>query len=139
MLASRLSGLLFAVFGLALYFVIIPYDTELVDYGWVKPQTMPNVMAVTMVACGSVLFVFPAGAIGITHRQALRAALFLVILALGVFAIARLGFTIVAPFLALVLMLATGERRPLWLGVGGVAIPLMIWFTVTVLLGRLLP
>ena len=54
----------------------------------------------------------------------------------GVAAMAGVGFALVAPVLALAIMLLIGERRPWWLAVGALAMPAMIWVFVVQILGR---
>ena len=65
--------------------------------------------------------------------------LYLVVIATGLFAISRLGFVIVSPFLAFAIMLIFGERRPGWLALGCVGMPAAIWFLVVQVLERPLP
>lgn len=136
---DRYSGLFFAALGLLLFFVIVPYDTEVVDYGWVRPQTVPNAMAWLLTATGVLLAFRPNGDVPFDLRRSLRAGLFLAILGAGLFLIGRFGFVAVAPGLALLIMILIGERRPFWLILGTVGLPALIWFTVTILLQRPLP
>ncbi|MCP5368297.1 MAG: hypothetical protein H6906_12370, partial [Hyphomicrobiales bacterium] len=68
-----------------------------------------------------------------------RAALYLAVAALGVWAMGRIGFVWVAPALVLALMLLVGERRPHWMAVAAIVVPGVIWLVVEVLLGRTLP
>lgn len=136
---NRLSGLFFVLFGALLYFVVIPYDTEIVDYGWVRPQTVPNAMAWLIAIAGMVQLVRPSGNTSPDIAKVFPAGLHIIILAAGVFAISHFGFRLVSPVLALIIMLVVGERRPLWLGLGVIGIPVLIWIVVAVLLGRPLP
>lgn len=136
---NRLSGLFFVLFGLTLYFVIIPYDTEVVDYGWVKPQSLPNAMAWIMVITGAIHTIRPTGEIDFEARKATLALLYFALIVAAIFLIGRFGFAFVSPFFALALMMLIGERRPFWLGLGVIVLPLLIWFVVTFLLERPLP
>ena len=136
---NRLSGLFFILLGLALFFFVIPYDTEIVSYGWVRPQSVPNAMAWIMIIAGLIHFIHPTGTTDLHPRKAALALFYLLILIASVFLIARFGFEFVAPVFALALMLIIGERQPLWLGIGVIGIPLLIWFVVSVLLERPLP
>lgn len=138
-MTNRLLGLFFAAFGLLMLFVLIPQQTEVVDYGWMRPQTLPNAMAIVIAVSGVVLALRPRGAVTFQWRQALRAALYLGLVSAGVFLISLFGFEIVAPPMALAIMLLIGERRPLWLVLGVAGIPLLIWLAVPVLLDRPLP
>lgn len=136
---DRYSGLFFASLGLFLYFVVIPYDTEVVDYGWVRPQTVPNAMAWLLTITGILLAIRPDGEAPFDLRRSLRAGLFLAILGFGLYLTGRFGFVVVAPGLALSIMVLIGERRPFWLLLGTAGLPALIWFTVTILLQRPLP
>lgn len=138
-MTNRLLGLFFAVFGLLLLLVVIPYQTEIVDSGRMKPQTLPNAMAVVIALAGVFLALRPRGAVDYDRRNAGRAALYLGLVTAGVYLISLFGFEIVAPLLALTLMLFIGERRPLWLLFGVAGVPFVIWLTVPVLLNRPLP
>lgn len=138
-MANRLLGLFFAVFGLLLLLVIIPRQTEVIDYGWMRPQTLPNAMAVVIAVSGLVLALRPRGAVTFEWRRAGWAVLYLGLVAGGVQLIGRFGFEVVAPLLALAIMLLIGERRPLWLALGAAGIPFAIWLAVPVLLDRPLP
>jgi len=51
----------------------------------------------------------------------------------------RFGFVIVSPVLALAIMLLFGERRPIWLALGCVGMPAIIWLLVVQILERPLP
>lgn len=138
-MTNRLLGLCFMGFGLLLLFIVIPRHTEVVGYGWMRPQTLPNAMAIVITAAGAVLALRPRGAVDFEWRRAARAALYLALLAVGVYLISLYGFEVVAPLLALAMMVLIGERRPLWLAIGAAGIPFVIWLVVPVLLGRPLP
>lgn len=136
---NRYSGLFFVALGLLLFFVVIPYATETVDQGWVRPQTVPNVTAWIMVMAGAAHAIRPAGEVDLQLRRVLYGALYLAIVATGVVLTAFFGFEFVAPVLALAIMVVTGERRAGWLVLGVLVIPASIWFAVVVLLDRPLP
>lgn len=138
-MANRLLGLFFAVFGLLLLVVVIPHQTEVIEYGWMRPQTLPNAMAVVIAVSGLILALRPRGAVAFEWRKAGRAALYLALVTAGVYLIHLFGFKVVAPGLALAMMLLIGERRPLWLAVGVAGVPFAIWLAVPVLLDRPLP
>lgn len=138
-MANRLLGLFFAVFGVLLLVVVIPQQTEVIDYGWMRPQTLPDAMAAVIAVAGIMLALRPRGAVAFEWRKAGRAALYLGLVAAGVWLIGLFGFEIVAPLLALVMMLVIGERRVPWLVLGAAGIPLAIWLAVAVLLDRPLP
>lgn len=139
MTLNRLSGVVVTVFGILLLFWIIPRHTEPVDYGWLRPATLPNITAVIVIISGIIHVLFPSGTAEFDVQFALRAGLFFTISLAGLFVMHHLGFLITAPILATVLMLMVGERRPFWLFIGVVMIPLGIWSSVGLLLKRPLP
>lgn len=136
---DRASGAVISLFGVLLYFVVIPASVEAVDDGWVLPATIPNAIAILLCLCGVLLMIKPT-----THRPPRRvemqkAALYFTLLGLGLLAMSHLGFVLTAPVIALGLMLLIGERRPFWLILGVAALPATIWFIVVHLLDRALP
>ncbi|MEY8841838.1 tripartite tricarboxylate transporter TctB family protein [Cribrihabitans sp. XS_ASV171] len=137
--ADRWSGLVCLLFGVALYAAIIPWQVETVGYGWLRPRTLPRVLAVVIALCGLWLMVAPSGDARPGEVPWLRAGLFAGLLIAGLWLIARFGFLWVAPLLALAIMVLSGERRPLWLILGAAGLPLAIWAVVVVLLERTLP
>lgn len=139
MWANRLSGLAIALAGLLLLVFIIPHNTETVDYGWIRPQTIPNACAIALVIFGFAQLVLPTGSIFLRRFEVLRVGLFAAIAFCGVWVIGKVGFIAGAPVFAACLMLVVGERRPGWLLVGIVAVPAAIWIAVVPLLDRTLP
>jgi putative tricarboxylic transport membrane protein len=137
--ADRASGLFFFGFGLLMVLVVNPRFIEDVDTGNIRPETVPNWLALIIAACGAILAVRPADRRGLDWRQTGRAAVFLGILGFGIWAMSHVGFVIVAPPLVLAVMLLIGERRPAWLALGVGGMPALIWLLVDVLLGRPLP
>ena len=139
MTVNRLSGVVVTVFGIILLFWIIPRHTEPVNYGWLRPTTLPNVTAIIIVISSIIHVLFPLGTAEFEVQPAMRAGFFFVISLAGLFMMRLLGFLIAAPLLVMVLMLMVGERRPLWLFTGVVMIPLGIWSSIELLLKRPLP
>ena len=139
MSADRASGAFFFAFGLVMYFLVNPGFIEVVDTGNIRPETVPNWLAIIIAGCGALLVLrptdHPAGDLGGT----LRAGLFLAVLCAGIWAMSHLGFILVAPPLALAVMLLMGERRAVWIVLGVAVMPAIIWLLVEVLLDRPLP
>ena len=136
---DRLTGGFFLIFGLAMFFLVIPDYVEDARGGNLSPRTMPNVVAWVIAVCGGLLMVKPTNHAPPGRRFFVQAAVYVAVLAGAIYAMSVVGFLYVAPVLALVLMLMIGERRPLWLGIGVVLMPAAIWFLVTQLLERALP
>ena len=139
MTLNRISGVVVAVFGIILLFWIIPRHTETVDYGWLRPATLPNVTAIIVIVASIIHVIFPSGKAEFDGPLAMRAGLFFVISLAGLFLMHLVGFRIAAPLLVMVVMLLVGERRPLWLISGIVLIPLAMWSSIELLLNRPLP
>lgn len=136
---DRISGTFFLVLGLALYFFVIPNYIETVDGGNLAPSTFPNILAVILAVCGAILLFKPTAQQVPDLRSVLVTSIYVALLVVGLYGMSRFGFELIAPVLALAIMIAIGERRPLWLGMGVVAMPALIWFLVTLVLGRSLP
>jgi len=136
MTLNRISGLVVAVFGIILLFWIIPRHTEPVDYGWLRPATLPNVTAIVVIISSIIHVIFPSGKTEFDGQLAMRAGLFFMISLAGLFLMHHVGFLIAAPLLVTVLMLLVGERRPLWLATGIGLVPLGIWSAIELLLKR---
>ena len=135
---DRVGGLVVAALGALLLLAVIPAEIETVDYGWVRPGTLPTALAILLVGLGLVQAAVPPRPTELAPRPALRAYGYLALAVLAAWAMRQLGFPWIAPPFVLAVMLLIGERRPLWLGLGAAAVPAAIWGAAT-LLGRPLP
>jgi putative tricarboxylic transport membrane protein len=136
---NRLSGLVVFILGLVIIFILVPLETETVDYGWLRPATLPAIAAVVISVGGLLHLFFPKGTVELDLRSALKALLFLIIAIVALWGMSRFGFIIASPLMMLVIMLAIGERRWPWLVTGVVLLPALIWFCIDFLLKRPLP
>lgn len=139
MASDRWLGLFFVGFAVLLYAVIVPWQADDLGYGFLRPRTLPRVLAVAIGVCGLLLILRPPGDARPLALPWGRAALFAGVLAAGLLAMTYLGFGWVAPPLALAIMLLAHERRPLWLLFGAAGMPALIWLAVAVGLDRPLP
>ena len=137
--SDRLTGAFFLLFGLAVYFLVIPTYVEQVEGGNLAPNTLPNAISIVIAVCGGLLMLKPTTHQPPSGRYFLKTAMYVAILAAAIYVMSWFGFIYVAPVLALVMMLIIGERRPLWLAGGVIAMPAAIWFFVVQLLDRALP
>lgn len=137
--ADRASGLFFLLFGLALYFFIIPNFVEQVDGGWVQPDTTPNFVAIIMSLSGALLALRPTNHRTQSASEFVKAGVYFSLLMIGLFAMSKFGFVYTSPVIALVIMLMIGERRLIWLVLGAAGMPAAIWFLVARVLERALP
>ncbi|WP_171181619.1 tripartite tricarboxylate transporter TctB family protein [Ruegeria sp. HKCCD8929] len=136
---DRIVGLIVATLGLMLLFVIFPIAIEDVEGGSIQPDTLPNAVAGFLVICGVLLALKPGESCARDPQELMMVLLYIVVMALGLFAMSRFGFVIVSPVLALAIMLLFGERRPFWLALGCVGMPAIIWLLVVQILERPLP
>jgi putative tricarboxylic transport membrane protein len=135
---NRISGIFVSLFGVVVLLFVIPNQTEIVDYGWLKPGTLPSIAAIIIIVSGALHSVFPKGGVEFEPALALRALLIFSIGVLGIW-LMTVKYLIAAPLLMLVLMWVIGERRWGWLFIGVVLLPAFIWFCVDYLLQRPLP
>jgi putative tricarboxylic transport membrane protein len=68
-----------------------------------------------------------------------RASLFLALVLTAILLTVFIRFEATAALLCLTVMLASGERRPGWLALGTIGVPLIIWLVFEIGLGRPLP
>ena len=139
MLVNRLSASFFIFLGLALIYFFFPIEFEKLYYGWVRPQTLPNICALLLIIFGIVQFIFPKGKVVLEFEQILWSGVFVSAAFLAVFGFHKFGFIYTAPIFAVSIMLLIGEKRILWLLLGVFLIPFLILLIVEQLLGRLLP
>lgn len=137
--ADRVTGAFFFLFGLAMYFLIIPSQVELGDDGNLAPDTLPNALSIVIAACGLLLALRPGNDQTHDLRFFLMTGKYVALLAAGIYAMSHFGFVLVAPPMAFVLMWMIGERRPLWFAGGVVVMPALIWVLVSLVLERALP
>jgi putative tricarboxylic transport membrane protein len=137
--ADHVSGAFFFLFGLAMILVVNPAYIEEVSGGNTSPNMLPNAVSIVIAVCGALLILKPTAHKARTLRSTATTGLYVGLLVAGLYAISHFGFEYVAPVLALAIMVTIGERRPLWLVLGAVAIPALIWFLVVHVLGRALP
>lgn len=135
---NRISGIVISLFGIVLLFYIIPNQTEAVDYGWLKPATLPSIAAVIITVSGLLHSVWPKGELEFEFTSALRALLFFFIGILGLW-LMTVNYLVAAPLLMLMLMWVIGERRWKWFCIGVVLLPAGLWFCIDYLLKRPLP
>lgn len=140
MTLHRLTGVFFVIFAVAMIWGVIPAQTESVyPDGSIPPEVLPMFYAAMIGLFGTALACQRAEATALDLRQGAKTAGFFLLALVGVLAMQHFGFLLAAPVLALVLLWLVGERRPLWLALGGLGGPLLIWTVFEVLLGRLLP
>jgi uncharacterized membrane protein YhaH (DUF805 family) len=139
MAANRISGLVITLFALAMIYLVIPAHTEKVGSGWMKPDTLPLACCAALAIFGITQAVRARGATDIDISEWLRFFIAVLIVAACLWVMSIFGFLPGALATMLVLMLASGERRPVLIGMAGILVPASTWLIVVQLLGRSLP
>ena len=139
MVVNRFSASFFVLLGFFLIYFIFPIEIEKIDYGWVRPQTLPNICAFLLIIFGMVQFIFPKGKVDLNFNQILWSGIFMFAAFIAIFGFHNFGFIYTAPIFSLTIMLLIGERRIPWLLLGVLLIPFLIWLSVDQILGRFLP
>ena len=136
---DRIAGLIVATLGLVLVFAVFPIGIEDIDDGAIRPDTLPNAIAIFLVTCGILLALKPGEQAKSGTHELVMVLVYFAVIAAGLFAMSHFGFAVVSPILALAIMLIFGERRPIWLTLGAVGMPAAIWLLVVQILERPLP
>lgn len=104
------------------------------------PQLFPQIAAWLILGLGLVQVVLGStGANPPPRREVGRLLLLLAVTLASLFAMSRLGFVATMAALMVAVQLIGFERRPVWLIVTIIAVPVGIWLFFDVLLGRPLP
>lgn len=140
--AAKILGAVFAVMGLVLYFVIIPWQIKDVGADFPTPRSFPNLLAGLLVILGASLLVS-----GIKQKDAANqkvysitkkeARLVLVTLLLMVVYVISLYFVPYIPATIVILALMIfiyGQRSPVKLAAASVAVPIIIYLAFTYVL-----
>ncbi len=136
---DRLVTFVIFVSGILLYLLVIPAQTESVDYGFIVPKTIPNLAVLVMTVAAGVQLFIKTKKVEVDGATIASAVFFFVLVTTATYAMSYLGFLLVAPLLAFAVMMIIGERRWPWLLLGAGVLPVAIWFIVERLLGRTLP
>ena len=133
---DRLSGAFIMLVGLVLLYIVIPIGVETVDATGLTPRTFPVLISWSLVVVGAFQVLLSKKSEVQTPSGLLRIGFLCLCFALSLYCASLIGFIFVSPILALILMLFMNERRPFWLALGSLAVPLTIWLCIHVLLGR---
>ncbi len=139
MLANKITTISLIILSVLLYVYIIPNQIEPPIFdGWTTPATLPNIIVIGIMLMALIQF-FNTNSPPDFDKKVLVKSLSLAVL--GIFFVGlmgHIGFLWVAPVLSVGIMVLIGERRPLWLILGG-GIPIILWAGVVMGLGRTLP
>ena len=140
--AHRVSTLAVLLTALTAAIYIIPAGTEVIDYGTLSPSDVPTGLAWIIAGLAALQLCLPdlgTEAEPIQPMDVLRAGLLFSTVLGMVWAMRHIGFLPASICIAAVAALLMRERRPVWLGLSAVGMPLLIWVVVTQLLDRTLP
>lgn len=136
MLLNRTLGAGAVLIGAFLVLYFIPAQTDNVDYGALSPRDFPYFASLVVIVFGLVQILHPTGSNKYEITEMVRAGMIIDMALLTLVVMTYAGFLIAAPLLMLVTMLFAGERRVLWLGVGAILLPAMIWALFVMVLGQ---
>lgn len=137
---DRIIGGIVVVFGGFLLLYSIPENVRMIDRPIPYPAMFPQMAAWMFICLGAVQmligkarFEFPSG----TQFLAFLGVIFLTLLA--VLGLEKFGYLpVMIPFMAAVTLISR-ERRPLWVGVMVLGLPLGVWLLFEHVLQRPLP
>ena len=141
--ANVLSGVVLALFGLAMLFVVIPWQIEPGPSGMVSPRLVPNMMMTLIVGLAALLVVtnLRAAALDPDEEPPITRAELAALVKIGaVFALGIGLYLLVSPLVAGVALvvsalLVLGERRPLVIVAMPAGLILSIWLLFYKVLG----
>ncbi|TBR41975.1 hypothetical protein CBF23_008535 [Marinomonas agarivorans] len=133
---DKLSGGLFSLFGLALLYILIPYQVEMIESDGLTPQTLPVALAWLLVVIGGIHALIANKSDIKIGKEANKVILLSGIFASFIYLSSLFQFIYLSPLLAFLLMKIMREKRHSWLLLGTFCIPFCIWLCVDVLLGR---
>lgn len=140
--AHRISTLAIFLTALAAIFFVIPAGTEVIDYGTLSPRDFPSILAWIIAGLAVIQIILPDHGTDSEATQladVIRVGILFAATAGLVWAMLHIGFLPATILLASVAVNLMRERRPIWLGVSVISVPVLIWFIVTQLLDRNLP
>lgn len=140
MTIERILGAVAFLFGLALFFLVIPANVRSAPGSLSDPRLFPNIAAMMFVGLGMLQLLFSRERVELPPmREPLRVTILALVTIVAVFLMEWVGFVIVAPLLMAVLMLFLRERRPVWVAIVVFLLPAAIWFSFHVVLRTPLP
>lgn len=138
-LINRLVGAGSALFGVLMLVLIIPRQTVEMSYGAMSPSGFPTFAAALIAVLGCLQAIRPTGSVELHFGETARMLAAVLFTLVAVLSMERFGFLMAAPLFTLGIMLFAGERRAIWLVIGGLLSPALIWCLFEVMLERPLP
>ena len=128
------------VFSAIMYFLIIPNHIEkpMFDDDWTNPSSMPIIHVAGIAFFAVWQMVVKHHEMPVDTPVFIKSIAFIGVAIVCVYIMFFVSFVVVAPIMVLGMMLAVGERKPTRL-VLGVLLTILLWYLVTVELGRALP
>lgn len=132
---DRIATLLVLGFSVLLLFWAIPNQIEEVEFGRIRPETLPMFLGWVLAALAA-LQLISSRSVKFDLRLVSRTVVAFAIVIGGAILMMQIGFEFAMPIMALLLMLLLAERRPFWLALGVLIVPVGVWALVEILLDR---
>lgn len=136
---ERLHTTLLIVGMLIFYFLVMPEQVDHIEDARIVPTTVPSIAIWAIIVAAGFQLISSKVRIELNPQLCLRAVICTAFIIACTSIMSRFGFEFGAPILALGVMLGIGERRPHWLFLSVVVIPLGVWLLVEQVLYRVLP
>ena len=147
-IGDLLFGFLFALFGIALWFWIIPITVQEDDLLRLPVDTVPRIVAAALIGCGCLAFC--KGLVGrgydpndsgaaVSRRDWIMSSAIFSVLLISTIAMHFVPFLIVAPVLVLALTVLFGPLKPVQAVLSATLGPGAIYLFLYVVLSRSLP
>ncbi|MGZ9811643.1 tripartite tricarboxylate transporter TctB family protein [Pseudoroseicyclus sp. H15] len=137
---DRVLGGLIALFGLYLLIWGIPANVAVHGDKHPSPRLFPQIGAWIMLLGGVAQAIFASGTSSLPPAREVGRFALVSVLTLGMVVLMEMfGYLVGAIALIAILMFVVNERRPLWIFVAVVAVPVGVWLFFEKLLDRPLP
>ena len=140
MTIERFLGGITVLCGVLLLLYGIPAHVDDVETAIMSPRVFPQIAAWIFVIAGSVQFLFVKSKLKLpTRREFIRVLVVCGLILAMTYLMDKFGYLVGAVSMMAVIMYMVYERRPLWLGIGIIIVPIAIWILFVIVLKRPLP
>lgn len=140
MTIERFLGGITALCGVLLLLYGIPANVEEVDNAIISPRFFPQIAAWIFVVAGSVQLLFLKSKLKLPSLPEFgRVLIVCVLILIMTFLMGKFGYLVGAMSMMVAIMYMVYERRPVWLGIAIVIVPIVIWVLFVIILKRPLP
>ncbi|MBL1421724.1 MAG: tripartite tricarboxylate transporter TctB family protein [Alphaproteobacteria bacterium] len=140
MTIERFLGGITVLCGVLLLLYGIPAHVQEVETAIMSPRVFPQIAAWLFVVAGTVQFFFVKSKLKLpTRREFIRVLVVCALILAMTYLMDKFGYLVGAVSMMAVIMYMVYERRPLWLGIAIVIVPIAIWILFVIVLKRPLP